>query len=258
MTNLADEAPPKRKPRHSREHTFQAWANRFIDKVVRPPFFVTGIDHASQITDNARARMAGRGIKFGLPDMFVAQLDEGSWRPRSVWIELKRGTQLSAAQEGVHKALRSAGQRVYVARNMQDILHGLRDTGFRLHGNADNISTEYEARLDAADRAAPAKLAKRAKNAGRSRPRRAPTRGRDTWAATAGRENFVNVIKVERYQPSNGTEGEIFQAQWCERCQKDRFESKPCGILGRTMAYEVNDRRYPKEWVRNRWHRVAR
>lgn len=26
----------------------------------------------------------------------------------------------------------------------------------------------------------------------------------------------------EPYYPSNGTEGDIFQAQWCENCQHDR------------------------------------
>src|ERR1700744_6071329 len=91
----AGESAP-RKRRDNPEHRFQAWVDRLIDRVVLPPMFVTGIDHASQTTDNARARMAGRGIKFGLPDVFVAQMD-GQHR-RSCWLELKRGSRLSPAQ----------------------------------------------------------------------------------------------------------------------------------------------------------------
>lgn len=51
------------------------------------------------------------------------------------------------------------------------------------------------------------------------------------------------------YRPSNGTDGECFQAAFCERCEKDRYESKPCPILGRTFYLDVDDPKYPKEWV---------
>ena len=50
------------------------------------------------------------------------------------------------------------------------------------------------------------------------------------------------------YRPSNGTEGDAFIAHFCDRCTKDSEES-PCPIIGRTMAYDVDDPNYPTEWV---------
>jgi len=53
------------------------------------------------------------------------------------------------------------------------------------------------------------------------------------------------------YRPSNGSEGEWFQSEFCEKCERDRYESKPCRILGRTMAFDIDDKQYPREWVRD-------
>jgi hypothetical protein len=36
--------------------------------------------------------------------------------------------------------------------------------------------------------------------------------------------------------------------QWCERCVKDT-PSKPCRILGLTLAYNTRDKEYPSEWI---------
>jgi hypothetical protein len=55
---------------------------------------------------------------------------------------------------------------------------------------------------------------------------------------------------AEPYRPSNGTEGESFMGQWCSRCRKDS-EEKPCPIIGWTMAVDVDDPNYPKEWVQD-------
>ncbi len=58
-----------------------------------------------------------------------------------------------------------------------------------------------------------------------------------------------------KYQPSNGTEGECFQAEWCERCKRDQaFRADPdsaegCPILTNTMAYDIGDPEYPAEWI---------
>lgn len=57
------------------------------------------------------------------------------------------------------------------------------------------------------------------------------------------------------YRPSNGTEGEIFMAQWCDRCtinlnyRGDPDNEEPCQIMGDTMIYNVDDPQYPKEWI---------
>ena len=56
------------------------------------------------------------------------------------------------------------------------------------------------------------------------------------------------------YRPSNGTEGEGFIRALCERCERDPFSrdedaKTSCRILARTMAYDVGDPEYPKQWI---------
>jgi len=50
------------------------------------------------------------------------------------------------------------------------------------------------------------------------------------------------------YRPSNGSEGMDFLARWCDRCAKDAG-GKVCDIIAETMARDVDDKNYPKEWV---------
>ncbi len=57
--------------------------------------------------------------------------------------------------------------------------------------------------------------------------------------------------RTESYRPSNGSEGDLFMAHWCERCVKDT-PSKPCRILGRTLALGIDDKAYPREWITDR------
>lgn len=63
----------------------------------------------------------------------------------------------------------------------------------------------------------------------------------------------------KKYQPSNGTEGELFISGWCGECARDKAarEGEPleecddnevCDIIGRTFAHDVNDPEYPVEW----------
>lgn len=54
---------------------------------------------------------------------------------------------------------------------------------------------------------------------------------------------------TKKYRPANGSEGEIFHNHFCNRCQKDRYESRPCSILNRTLMLDVTDKKYPKQWV---------
>lgn len=57
------------------------------------------------------------------------------------------------------------------------------------------------------------------------------------------------------YRPSNGTEGEIFDAVYCENCARDRRYRETldgrdgCNILVHALAYDLNHPEYPKEWV---------
>jgi hypothetical protein len=49
------------------------------------------------------------------------------------------------------------------------------------------------------------------------------------------------------YRPSNGTEGMIFEENYCEQCKKCNEDG--CIILFSAVVYEINEPLYPKEWV---------
>lgn len=51
-------------------------------------------------------------------------------------------------------------------------------------------------------------------------------------------------MKPKPYRPSNGTEGMIFEDNFCNRCRKQR---KPCHIWGNALAFETGDKHYPKQ-----------
>lgn len=50
------------------------------------------------------------------------------------------------------------------------------------------------------------------------------------------------------YRPSNGTEGMIFEEQFCDRCVKNDPE-KGCEIQLNAFCYQIDDPQYPKEWI---------
>lgn len=51
---------------------------------------------------------------------------------------------------------------------------------------------------------------------------------------------------MERYRPSNGTEGAFFIEAWCCKCERDR--NQDCPIVAATFVYDVDDPEYPSEW----------
>ena len=60
----------------------------------------------------------------------------------------------------------------------------------------------------------------------------------------------------KKYRPSNGSEGEMFQALFCEECVHDAAFRKTggeggegCDILMKTMFLGVDDEGYPPEWT---------
>ena len=64
-------------------------------------------------------------------------------------------------------------------------------------------------------------------------------------------EELCRAAAGKPYRPSNGTEGEFFEAQFCNRCKKMRQSpeaSTQCGIYMRVNAYDIGDKRYPKQW----------
>lgn len=61
---------------------------------------------------------------------------------------------------------------------------------------------------------------------------------------------------MKRYRPSNGSEGDCFMAQFCERCVKDRAAragdyANGCDILCASLAFGIGHELYPKEWVQD-------
>lgn len=77
-------------------------------------------------------------------------------------------------------------------------------------------------------------------------------------------EDLAKVIRADgggKYRPSNGTEGEMFQALWCERCKADAAflaqmagnvrgpAESGCEIISSALAFYEDDEFYPKEWV---------
>lgn len=57
-------------------------------------------------------------------------------------------------------------------------------------------------------------------------------------------------VRTEPYRPSNGTEGEIFYEDWCVNCHREAA-GRLCKILAATMIFDIGERGYPKEWVRD-------
>jgi len=57
---------------------------------------------------------------------------------------------------------------------------------------------------------------------------------------------------VRLYRPSNGTEGDCFMGAFCDQCVRNTWDDETrtggCDILMRTMAYDVDDPEYPREW----------
>ena len=87
------------------------------------------VPNGGQRHSRAAARLAGQGVKAGVPDICVIH------RGKSYFIELKiDGGYLSAIQKQVHQALNRAGARVAVCRSAADVEHVLRAWGVPLLG----------------------------------------------------------------------------------------------------------------------------
>lgn len=57
------------------------------------------------------------------------------------------------------------------------------------------------------------------------------------------------------YRPANGTEGDCFIEYWCGRCLRDQAyrdgTGDSCPIVAATLALNIDDPDYPKEWIQN-------
>jgi hypothetical protein len=60
---------------------------------------------------------------------------------------------------------------------------------------------------------------------------------------------------MKPYEPSNGTEGEMFMEKHCYHCKNELFihtsneSHHKCDILTRALAWAKNEPEYPTEWV---------
>jgi len=52
----------------------------------------------------------------------------------------------------------------------------------------------------------------------------------------------------QKYQPSNGTEGAIFQELFCMRCVRCKQGDESCDIATRAWWLDLSDPNYPSEW----------
>jgi hypothetical protein len=65
--------------------------------------------------------------------------------------------------------------------------------------------------------------------------------------------------ETKPYRPSNGTEGMEFDARFCDRCKRDAKYRRTqngedgCPIVAAAHCYELDDPKYPKEWVQNKY-----
>jgi hypothetical protein len=56
---------------------------------------------------------------------------------------------------------------------------------------------------------------------------------------------------IDKYQPSNGTEGDCFHSKWCftcAKCPESQDAKGQCMILLRTFVHSVTDPEYPEQW----------
>lgn len=142
------------------EHRLQHWVIEMLDRIILTdvPHHWTGIDHSVKMTnqsDQAKMNFENHrkfmGIKPHHLDTYVYQA------PIFAQIELK----FAASEDAARKALTTGQMDTMVVLERQKCPHGfawsirsyydvLRRIGFRLHGNAENIVAEIEARHAAA------------------------------------------------------------------------------------------------------------
>jgi hypothetical protein len=58
---------------------------------------------------------------------------------------------------------------------------------------------------------------------------------------------------AQPYRPANGSEGDWFEAKFCDRCERDREwrekERNPCPIMGSALAFAIDQEGFPPEWI---------
>ena len=173
------------------EHRLSHYVDTLLDRIVLEPCWFSAVDTGTVMvnsTPTARMRWEQRrramGIKPHHLDWYVYQA------PLFGQIELKFGSNKpSAGQQDTMAALARQNIAHGCAWSVLDVYRWLRDSGYRLHANAENIAHEIEARWraaqDGAERKKPARRTSRARTAKPSRAAlAAAARGNDLWGRT--------------------------------------------------------------------------
>lgn len=129
--------------------------NGLVERIVTEPGWFSAVETGTFLkgaTDNARMmheeRRKKRGIKPHALDGYVYGRESGEF----VHIELKYGDgELTAGECDTMTALNAQGIPNKCCWTVLEVFEFLKATRFRLHGNAENIAAEIEARWRAAD-----------------------------------------------------------------------------------------------------------
>ena len=73
------------------------------------------------------------------------------------------------------------------------------------------------------------------------------------WATECKRgcKDVCDIKALQLYRPSNGTEGMVFQENFCDHCiheNPDPNGKKKCDIVTAAMCFYPTDKEYPNEW----------
>ena len=135
-----------------REHIFSHYVDALLDRIMVEPCWFTAVDHSgAAIGKSDHAQMAwhqrrkAMGIKPAHLDWYVYQ------RPIYAQFELKVGRgDLKDGQRATMRLLEARGIPTGCAWTIPQVYRLLVDAGFVLHGNAENIMLEVDARCQAA------------------------------------------------------------------------------------------------------------
>jgi len=140
---------------NQREHRFQHWCCEYLDRALLTdvPVWFTSIESGSYMQDATKEQRFAweghrkyRGIKPCHLDLYVYQ------KPLFAQFELKVGTnKLTSGQRVTIRLLRDRDIPTGCAYTLREFHSLLVASGFRLHGNAENILKEVELRLAAAE-----------------------------------------------------------------------------------------------------------
>ncbi len=161
------------------EWRLQHYGHLMLVRVVLEPCHITGVEHAEAMKNKSpqsimrlAQRRKARGIIPGHLDHTVVQA------PLYSQIEWKYGDgRLSPTQSETIRILNAKGFPATCCWSVWEAFEHIRDAGFRLHGNAENIAREIEIRWRAADEAKRGGAAKKKKRSSMPRGMRRAAHG---------------------------------------------------------------------------------